>query len=739
MRRTPRWLRRALARSPLPLALGALAAGCGGPDAPLPTQQATAGPARAVSLAAPSPRDTIEKYLGLVAGQGAAAIFPNNGPRAAAITQWNAIRAAFEGGDRARARTGASGLASYALRLLARGGLLDPYGSTVRPPRRGGADAFVRALYAYTEQAVPDPIDEQLDRNVKTYVIGPAGGKGVEPNAYLFDVPPGAVSQPTTFTVEVLPDGPSPLPGFGAPGQPPAFPYFIDIATDPQVGLFAAPVRVALCSREPGEGGPPTSSYDRLRIGHGLNGITEVLELASAADLPCAGHEHSAAPFGRPGDGLLARGASTLRWLAGSAARAALPARLLALHAGKGGLIRTTSPLGTIDPGAEAPATTIVTPRDTTVLVGDQVALAAVLRDADSRVTYPATFTFQSLNPDTASVSASGVVTAVRAGRATIAVSALPTGGGVARPVVAFARVTFLPRIPAPAFGFEGLLNDAGTGAPLPEGELRLSLIPGSPVPFVTTTSGPTGRYELTVPAGATFAGTPITLSASRIGYQPLTIPLTVPTVPGDGLDTRDVALVAIPGRHAAGAVRDSVTGARLASTLVRYVGGTTFATTTAASGLYLLDLAGLPAGGGQTDSMTASRAGYRGTGRLVTRPAVGTLPVTLWLFPQTLPTGWSAVQGTAYDGALRLAGARVCLYQPRAGASPLFTGRHAVTDALGRYRLLVPPGAVGGPITSRSTLRVGRAGCGVSPTVSGSPTAESGGWFLRDLRLPAR
>lgn len=443
--RRPRRSRASLAgAAPLSFLLALTLAACsdadrGAPGAPGDQARGPGGvPVRPGATTPPlaSPRDSVERYLPLLFGEART--------RDWAYVQWELVQRYFvESPDAARVL--AEALTDTTVQAFVDRRLNDPFGPDADPTARGGAVRLAAALSAYVQQS----FDETAFNARLGVVVGVVDVPRQNPNPigisqpglYSYTVPPQTFPEDTRVTVEILPadDAPLPgLPGIGPVDQPRSFPLNVHISTEPANASFQRPARLVLCTREPGDGGPASSIYSTLRVGHAFApGQTELLPAASTADFACAfgatngqAHRHGDAGWG-------------IRRLASAGWRLLGPRTAWALHAGVGGRGISASPFAVALVAPSAPIDNVLTPADTSVRLSGTnpvpvFPVAAELRRADGSVVPRTGITWISLTPNVVQVSPTGVVTATGLGEGWVAARAASAGN---LPVLGIARV----------------------------------------------------------------------------------------------------------------------------------------------------------------------------------------------------------------------------------------------------------------------------------------------------------
>lgn len=348
-------------------------------------------------------------------------LFPEGGLRNAATSHLNNIARDLENEKIDNARKKAFALVNFIRRKQADGQLLDPNGPNEAPTTAEAADVLVSSLYLFVGLTPTGVPPDALDVDAAIGVVGPEGGTirtgGDAPNGAV-SFPAGVLPQFVTVTIERLPD-PGPTTSYPIPYKQYAIAF--DVSISPVVPLNGT-ATVAVCTVE--EGNPGTApDPDRLVLGHVTGPETfEILpEGSSPEPLPslCDDARLLASLGERPAGGL-----RLALWEARRMGQRALHALApTSAYAGHGGLLGQTTTFSAFVPtDTFSVASVSVSPSPWTLPVGGTVQMADTARNRNgTNVTsrHPAA-EWVSSDVAVATVSTTGLVTAVGAGMTTI-------------------------------------------------------------------------------------------------------------------------------------------------------------------------------------------------------------------------------------------------------------------------------------------------------------------------------
>jgi alpha-tubulin suppressor-like RCC1 family protein len=273
----------------------------------------------------------------------------------AAFASFARIKAAVASGRTGDAQQSIITFVRDALAAFNTGQLQDPNGN--QPPSTVDAlRDLLNSVSTFGGLAPPIPPSNPLGGDGAVSVVDPPFKTVVAARGFGgVQFPPGALPADVIVVVERLPN-----PTVEKQGPLPTtldqYPLFYDFSTTPPVAQFAQPVTVGICRLEAGEPfGPATQAIaDRLVLAHPnpTNPTTvELLEKVAAPFVSCAGVSLARATFPGESRTMLARAVDILRGTGARAVGLFLPTPLYAVHGGLGGLTRSFSPFGTVDPG----------------------------------------------------------------------------------------------------------------------------------------------------------------------------------------------------------------------------------------------------------------------------------------------------------------------------------------------------------------------------------------------------
>jgi hypothetical protein len=253
----------------------------------------------------------------------------------------------------------------------------------------------------------------------------------------------------------------------------------------------------------------------------------------------------------------------------------------------------------------QVPAAIVITADRTSIQIGSSTQVRARITDANGNPIANAPAGFQSQNPSIATVSATGVVTGVGLGDATI------TAGSAPRIASIVIHVVGIPGVTPTGGTVSGVVRDAATGLPIS----GASVTPTGGSPVTTATDG---SFTLANIA----SGTNLTIAAS--GYVSTTyFGATAPTSGNTSLGTLPLAPASQANGSFSGRIVDAVTGFAIPNAVITVrsginntTGAMVFNTASNEGGNYT---ASLLAG---TYTVTATATGYVNASGTV--PSVG-------------------------------------------------------------------------------------------------------------------
>ena len=326
--------------APAALALAAVLAACSSDGGPTPPDD------QIVPAAIQAPID---------------ALFPTGNLNDSATSQVEDVRESADAGQTAQAQSAFLGFVAFGATQANADALLDPGGAA--PPTTEDALADLADDVADEAGLTGPPIPAAaFGETGAAAVLGGSGGTVVtgDGNAGL-QLPAGALPGNTLITIE-------PIPATGDPEDHDGpldtsldqYPRFYRIETFPPIGSLAQPGIVGVCVVDPPDPFAPALDVAvRLRIGHpvpGLPQVIEILPLADASFLDC-GSVSSDLALASPG--------------------------------ALGGRISAFSPIAPVDPGAgSAPQITSVTPNPVTssVTPGSATIVTVGFQDPDADI-----------------------------------------------------------------------------------------------------------------------------------------------------------------------------------------------------------------------------------------------------------------------------------------------------------------------------------------------------------------
>ena len=275
----------------------------------------------------------------------------------ASFSAFARIKAQVASGRTATAEASVIAFVRDALAAYKSGQLQDPNGD--QPPST--ADALrdlVNSVSEFGGLAPPIPPSNPLGGDGAVAVVGPTGGTVVTTSGFGgVQFPPGALPADVIVVVERLPN-PTEVKKGPLPTTLDQYPLFYDFSTTPPVAQFAQPVTVGICRLEVGEPFAPATQAiaNRLVLAHpdpSNPATVELLEKVAAPFVDCAGVSLARAASPSQPRGFLARALDVVRGAGARVAGVFMPTPLYAVHGGLGGLTRSFSPFGAVDPGVK--------------------------------------------------------------------------------------------------------------------------------------------------------------------------------------------------------------------------------------------------------------------------------------------------------------------------------------------------------------------------------------------------